>query len=48
VGEGAYFALFAQFFLRKGFFLLGLFDYHGHVVFFFIVVGGRHFGLVEV
>lgn len=25
---GRYFALFSEFFLRKGFLLLGLFDYH--------------------
>lgn len=34
-GEGGYFALLSELLLRKGFFLFGFFDDHGHVVLFF-------------
>lgn len=41
--DDRYLALLSELLLRKGFFLLGLFDDHGHVVLLFLFFLGRHY-----
>ena len=40
--DDRYLALLSELLLRKGFFLFGLFDDHGHVVLFLFFFLGRH------